>query len=869
MLRDAAVTTPDVEASFQPSTSPAPNYLRMLWQRKLLLLIGALIGGSLGFWHNSKQPPTYKSSARFQLVEPALKQVPVQGLETTAFAQDTTEQVMIMRSEAIMKRAAELGNLQELTEFLNLPPSQIGLMLSVSSKFSIRSLGRTTYEIAYIADTPDTPLRVLQAVNDAYAEHLEKQKELIGAETLSLIEDARGEVLQRLESLEAEFDKFKRETPLVYRNGEMSSVHRDYADNYLRQKQSLVLRQTEILSKLAAAKQAISDGDDAESVLLLLGSDANAELQNLVGAILRTDNENRPVDDADAGSSGRALLTVNGSGVASTVLPRDKRSVALRREALYPLQLQEEELLREVGVNHPSVTRLRSRMRMVEAQIKRTEQSEVEYERQLRQISAARTMDLEQEPDESLTAEERQKRYETSVRAWQENQLRLVMLALEQQKKLVEHELQVIEEAYDYEVVAMADERAAELKHDRMTREIERQQALYDRIVGRLDEISITAESAGVRISTLSLPRLGSKVMAIQSRSLFLGTFLGFASMAGICLLLGVSDKSYHSAEEIAAHLKAPVLGHIPYVPRSRFLTKLAPLEGSKLNKMLHTYHRPKNWVSEAYKALRTALFFSDQGGGSKVLLVTSAAPSEGKSTIASNIAITIAQSGKSVLLVDADLRRPNIGKLFGIDAEKGLAWVLNELAASRKKGAGFNIVAEAIQQSEVDNISVIAAGAKVENPAEILTSVSLETFLDLVRERFDMVIIDSPPLLAVTDPSNIAPRVDGVIMVVRLGKQTRPRAAQANGMLETLGANLVGIVVNGVGAKEAGYYGRYGSRDGYYNGGFYRNGYGYSYGYSYKYGEYGEYYEEDDRNGKNGKEGSRRGKDKKKSSKV
>lgn len=403
MLRDAADTMPETAASFQPSASPAPNYLRMLWQRKLLLIVGALIGGSLGFWHNSKQPPTYKSSAKFQLVEPALKQVPVQGVEATAFAEDSAEQVMIMRSETIMKRAAELGNLQQLPEFLNLPPGQIGLMLSTSSKFSIRSLGRTTYEIAYVADTPDTPLRVLQAVNDAYAEHLEKQKELIGAETLTLIEDARGEVLERLESLEAEFDNFKRETPLVYRNGEMSSVHRDYADNYLRQKQSLVLRQTEIVSKLAAAKRAIDDGDDSESVLLLLGSDANAELQNLVGAVLTTDVENRPVADAEDGSNGRALLTVNGRGAASTVLPREKRSTVLRRENLYPLQLQEEELLREVGVNHPSVARLQSRMRMVEAQIKRTEQSETEYERQLIKISEAKISELEEDEDESST----------------------------------------------------------------------------------------------------------------------------------------------------------------------------------------------------------------------------------------------------------------------------------------------------------------------------------------------------------------------------------------------------------------------------------------------------------------------------------
>jgi Mrp family chromosome partitioning ATPase len=100
-----------------------------------------------------------------------------------------------------------------------------------------------------------------------------------------------------------------------------------------------------------------------------------------------------------------------------------------------------------------------------------------------------------------------------------------------------------------------------------------------------------------------------------------------------------------------------------------------------------------------------------------------------------------------------------------------------------------------------------------------------------------------------VTDPSNIAPRVDGVIMVVRLNKQTRPRAAQAHRMLETLQADIVGVVVNGVGAKQAGHYGRYGGREGYYNSGYYRDGYGYSYGYGYDSysSEYSKYYEEDD----------------------
>ncbi|WP_238388929.1 polysaccharide biosynthesis tyrosine autokinase, partial [Roseimaritima ulvae] len=775
-------------------------------------------------------PPVYRSSAKFQLVQPHANQIPVQGVGTAVFAESGSEQTLVMRSETVLERAAELGKLHELTPFAGMSAKEIGARLAASGAFSVKPLGQTVYEISYTSNTQETPLRVLQAIKDAYAEHLIEQQSTVGKEALDLINQARGGVLNRLQELEADFDEFKRNTALVYREGELASIHRDYADRYLRQRQDLVVQQTQLSSKLKAAETAFKAGESTEAVLLLLDSNANqiipteATAQNNEPSVIVVEGEKTPVSTTPELTPQPAALS---------------RAESLRTGTLYPLQLQEQELLKTVGENHPTVKKLQAQIRSMQSQIERMETSEREYALKVQQlVERQNALHEQQQADqtpEDLEAIAEQRRRE---------HVRLLVLAMKQQMKLLAHEIEVVTEAYKNETDAMFEERAAEIEHDRLTREIARQQQLYDRIVARLDEVSITAESEGVRIVPLESPKRGSKLTAMQSRSILLGGILGFGAMAGLSLLLGISDKSYQSAEEIAEHLKSPVIGHIPFISKGKFRSKLAPKEGSHLDHSLITFHHPKNPNSEAFKSIRTALFFSSQGGARKVLQVTSSAPAEGKSTIAANIAISIAQSGKNVLLVDADLRRPKVDKLLGVHTEKGLAWALEMLPSSNDGSVGFDVIADAVHDTEVANLSVVAGGKKPENPAELLSSGSLDVFIGLVKDKFDIIIVDSPPMLAVTDPSNIVPRVDGVIMVVRLGKQTRPRSAQAIRMLETLNADIIGVVVNAVGSADAGQYGRYGSREGYNNSNYYREGYGYSYGNTVG-AEYEEYYDE------------------------
>src|SRR5262249_37049187 len=153
--------------------------------------------------------------------------------------------------------------------------------------------------------------------------------------------------------------------------------------------------------------------------------------------------------------------------------------------------------------------------------------------------------------------------------------------------------------------------------------------------------------------------------------------------------------------------------------------------------------------------------------------------------TLAANLAVSIAQSGKRALLIDADFRRPRQHKIFGLSAQTGLCMAL----------AGEAELADAVQECGVDGLSVLPCGPLPPNPAELLTAPRFKEMLDSLREAYDFVLVDTPPLLAVTDASVVAPRVDGVLLTIRVSKNGRPRAERAKEILNTLGANVFGVV--------------------------------------------------------------------------
>lgn len=229
---------------------------------------------------------------------------------------------------------------------------------------------------------------------------------------------------------------------------------------------------------------------------------------------------------------------------------------------------------------------------------------------------------------------------------------------------------------------------------------------------------------------------------------------------------------------------------------------------------------KPKSIIAEAYRTIRTSVFFGAARGGARTILVTSPAPGDGKTTLTSNLAIAIAQAGQRTIVIDADLRKPKQHKIFGTDPEPGLADVL----------AGTARLDDAIKEGPVQRLDILSCGTHVPNPSEILNSEAFAQILENLVKCYDRIIIDSPPVVPVADSQIIAARCDIVLLVVRADKSTRKIIQRAYSNIVSVGGNMLGVIVNDIANKRGsyGYYGRYQSSYG---------GYG-NYGYNSYYGE-------------------------------
>lgn len=207
----------------------------------------------------------------------------------------------------------------------------------------------------------------------------------------------------------------------------------------------------------------------------------------------------------------------------------------------------------------------------------------------------------------------------------------------------------------------------------------------------------------------------------------------------------------------------------------------------------LITISNPRSPIAEAYRALRTNLEFSNLDKSLRSLLVTSAGAEEGKSTTLANLAVTLAQSGKRVVLVDADLRRPTQHQIFGLKNNAGLTDMVRDDAM---------LATPPLQETGVANLQVLTSGQLPPNPAEVLGSKRMSEVLTALLQNADIVLLDAPPLLAVTDAAVLSSRVDGVLLVVSAGKTKRENARKAQSQLEKINAHVIGAVLNNVQAN-------------------------------------------------------------------
>jgi polysaccharide biosynthesis transport protein len=257
--------------------------------------------------------------------------------------------------------------------------------------------------------------------------------------------------------------------------------------------------------------------------------------------------------------------------------------------------------------------------------------------------------------------------------------------------------------------------------------------------------------------------------------ALCMGLFVG----VGLSWRQEWKNQPLRSPEEISSLLDLPVLGVIPAMA---FRRQTPILRGRKV------HLQPDSREAEAFRMVRTTLFYQAPSAEVKTILITSPVLGEGKSTVISNLAISIAQAGQTVVVVDADLRRPMQHVLFGIrDQTKGLASVL----------AGKLSLEQAIQRTNIENLSVLPCGPILDNPAELIGHESFTRIMRQLAERYDRVLVDSPPVAVVTDSQILATRCDTTVLVLRAHKSTRKVSLQAHNTLVNLDARILGVIIN------------------------------------------------------------------------
>ncbi len=322
------------------------------------------------------------------------------------------------------------------------------------------------------------------------------------------------------------------------------------------------------------------------------------------------------------------------------------------------------------------------------------------------------------------------------------------------------------------------------IQYGMLKREVDTNRLLYDALIRKIKEQSITQQVQTVDVKVVEMadtPKYPTNTS--KKRNILLGMILGLFGGIALVIFVEYLDNTIKSPDDAEERLRVPVLGSV----------SLLTGENQKLETIV--MDDPLTPIAENFKTLRTSIMLSSADSHPRSLLVTSMLPEDGKTTNATNIAIAISMSEKNVLLIDGDMRRPGIHKIFGLGNSIGLSTFLSG-------ESDINI----LQKGLIPNLNILTSGPISPNPSELLSSDKMIELMESVYKKFDVVVVDSSPIMAVTDSLILSKVVDGTILVVKSGKTTYDVTRRGLKSLNDIGANILGLIVNGLDIKRSGY---------------------------------------------------------------
>ncbi len=772
--------------SLTQSTPSSPDLVKILLRWKWLPILGSAIGATLGYLYFGQLAPQYKAIAQVQVITPG-KEINISTFNNGQDVRSRGDEIVVVQSSAVLRLAVEIGTLTANRELAGLSEEQIVQKLRNPKLLDVRLGSKDTnsdiINIGVTTDNADLSGEIARAIADGYEEFVTKKFKSYSRDAVTALTKFSSEYEQKHADARKKLAVLKNEGNLMWVDGKPRDPATEKIISFNESIMDIENKMKNIDSVLLAVQNGVDRKAPVDGLLRMIA------LSTADSGFKLHDNALDAINQKDFGRASAAQVDAF----------EDEKVIPVRSD----LALLKEQLL---GDLHPSVVSKTNQLAKLEAEL-------------LRRKSRLK------QAEEDFASEFGNSRKDPPTL---ENRLNVAVGGLQETlSKLTIEKARFNQESADLKTKMQVNQ-ASIGEYMLNLSEIQATSVVAEQFGENLRKLSLGSEYGQKTVTKLEVPTHGLFVGPYWSRFLGIGALLGFVVFSGLAYLLELADRSYRNPDEIAADLGMPIIGHLPLAILSR-----ADRIDEKVDSSIVTLHKNRSSLAEAFRGIRTAVFFGCQQGNIKVIQVTSPVPGDGKSTVAANMAVSIAQSGRRVCIIDCDFRRPRVAKIFGMKEDVGLVQVIG----------GKVELKDAIQETTIENLSAVTCGRRPGNPSELLSSERFADSLAILREQFDFVIVDTPPILVVSDPANVAGLVDAVLLTVRLRRNLKPIATRAAQMLHSINANMLGVVVNGIGVGGNGYgYGgyRYDNYSGGRSGGYGKSGYGgYGYGSTYQYGGY------------------------------
>jgi capsular exopolysaccharide synthesis family protein len=767
----------NTEAAVETRETPFLDTWAMVRRRKGLLLFGLVVGVGLAYLYYEHATPVFETQVQI-LVMPKDAQVPSSKGDLQSehrYLDDRLLQThaLLIQSRRLVKAAVEKRHLETLPSFARQDGLDVAGM--IMAQLDVGKGGKTTnrdahvLRVTYRSAHPEDCAPVLNALVESYQDFLGRTFKDTSVEAVNLITQAKHDLEDELRAGEQAYREFREQSPLMIGNRDTTNlpaqrlVEIDHLLMAAKSQYAEVSAQLLVVEDALRNPQQFKNFDDLQRLTVLGEKDITRlnTLMNLLG-------------------KGTGAQSEMGFNYQQT----RQQLIHIQYDQVLQLQLHERVLRQTFGPEHPEVRAITDQLQILEEFLKANTPGSL-----LSGKSIIEPTDL----------------------------LKIVLQSLRHEKAQLENRQRELEAQAQQEEAAAKRLNSYDIQAETMRTALTRKNDLYNAVIERLREINLIKDYGGFVTEVITPVEVPTTPVAPKLNFILgIGIALGLLGGVGLAYLADAADRTFHSPDEVRSTLRLPIMTTIPSFVGRKSKSLTGPNgQISKVDPLLVAFHRPDSFEAETFRNLRTALYFSTYGRRRKVIQVSSPSAGDGKTTMAANLAVSMAQSGKKVLLVDADFRRAKVHKLFGIEAQVGLAQVLTDELE----------LGDTVQATEVANLWVLPTGPHPTNPSELLSSRKFEDLIAVVREKYDFVVIDTPPILAVSDAAVVAPRMDGVLLTLRITKNGRPQAVRARQILSVLGVQVLGVVVNGLNPDRNygyGYSGRYYYGDGYYAGGDY-----------------------------------------------